>query len=70
MPGGKGSRKDLYDLTRIRVRLGYSRPVTVTEHGFDAPARAEDIERLGEAVVINDPCVDGKDSHQQDDVAA
>lgn len=40
------------------------------EHGPDTPARAEQVEGLGEAVVVNDPSVDWEDSHQQDDVAS
>lgn len=40
------------------------------KHGPHAPARAENIQRLGEAVVVDDPGVDGEDPHQQDDVAA
>lgn len=51
----------------------YSRPVAAhsrVEHGPDTPAGAKHIQRLGEAVVVNDPGVDGEDSHEQDDVAA
>lgn len=40
------------------------------EHGPDAPAGAEDVERLGEAVVVDDPRVHGEEAHEQDDVAA
>lgn len=50
-----------------------SRPVASdlrVKHGPDAPAGAENIQGLGEAVVVDDPGVDGEDPHQQDDVAA
>lgn len=40
------------------------------EHGPNAPSRAEHVEGFGEAVVVNDASVDGKQAHQQDDVAA
>lgn len=40
-----------------------------TKHGPDAPSRAEHIERFREAVVVNDSSVDGKDPHQEYDVA-
>lgn len=48
------------------------RPVSAfgTKHGPDAPPRAEHVERLREAVVVNDSGVHGKEPHQQDDVAA
>lgn len=39
------------------------------KHGPDTPSRAKHIKRLGEAIVVNDACVDGKDPHKQDDVA-
>lgn len=51
---------------RLRPVASYSR----VKHGPHAPARAENIQRLGEAVVVDDPGVDGEDPHQQDDVAA
>lgn len=43
-----------------------SRPVGVLrgEHGPHTPARAKDIDRLGKAVVIDDPGVDGEKPHQ------
>lgn len=47
-----------------------SRPLLTGEHRFHAPARAEYVERLGEAVVVNQPGVDGKQPHHQDDVAS
>ena len=45
-----------------------SRPLLICEHCLDAPARAEDVERLGETVVVNQPSVDGEKPHHQDDV--
>lgn len=50
----------------LRPVASYSR----VKHGPHAPARAKNIQRLGEAVVVNDPGVDGEYSHQQDDVTA
>lgn len=47
-----------------------SRPLLIGKHGLDAPARAEYVERLGEAVVVNQPGVDGEQPHHQDDVAS
>ena len=52
---------------------GHVRPVAAysgVEHGPDAPARAEDVEGLGEAVVVDDARIDGEQAHQEDDVAA
>lgn len=40
------------------------------EHGFHAPSRAENVEGLGETVVVYEPSVDGEQPHQQDDVSA
>lgn len=43
-----------------------SRPVafSLLEHGPHTPAGTEDIERLGKAVVIDDPGVDREKPHQ------
>lgn len=38
-------------------------PGAISEHGPDTPGRAEDVERLGEAVVVNEARVDGEDPH-------
>ena len=35
-----------------------------------APGRAEDVDRFGEDVVVDEAGVDGEQAHQQDDVAA
>lgn len=45
-----------------------SRPLLICEHGFHAPAGAKYIERLGETVIVNQPGVDRKNPHHQDDV--
>lgn len=45
-------------------------PGAVPEHGLDAPGRAEDVERLGEAVIVDQARVDGEDAHKEDEVAA
>ena len=43
----------------------------VTRHSlWGLPAGVEEVERLGEDIVVEQPGVDGEDSHQQDDVAA
>ena len=34
-----------------------------------APRRAEDVDRLGEDVVVDEAGVDGEQTHHQDDVA-
>ena len=47
-----------------------SLPHASLEHGVDAPARSEQVEGLGEAVVVDEAGVDGEHAHQQDDVAA
>ena len=44
-------------------------PCAISEHGLDAPRRTEDVERLGEAVVVNQARVDGEDAHEEDEVA-
>lgn len=51
--------------------IANSRPVGSfgAKHGPNAPSRAKHIEGFGEAVVVNDASVDGKQAHQQDDVA-
>ena len=33
------------------------------------PGRAKDVEGFGEDVVVDEPGVDGEDSHEEDDVA-
>ena len=56
----------------VSHRQGHLRPVashSSVKHWPDAPARAEHVEGLGEAVVVNDARVDREDSHQQDYVA-
>ena len=35
----------------------------------EVPGGAEDVEGLGEDVVVDEPGVDGEDSHEEDDVA-
>jgi len=49
-----------------------SRPVGSlgVEHGSDTPPGAEHVERLGEAVVVDEAGVHGEQPHQQNDVAA
>lgn len=44
-------------------------PRAIPEHGLDTPRRAEDVERLGEAVVVNQARVDGEGAHKEDQVA-
>lgn len=44
-------------------------PCAISEHGLDTPRRAEDVESLGEAVVVNQTRVNGEDSHEQDEIA-
>lgn len=39
------------------------------EHGLDAPARAEDVERLREAVVVNESGIHREHTHHQDDIS-
>lgn len=52
----------------MRPTEGYLRPGEVVsarvEHGPDAPARAKQVEGLGEAVVVDDAGVDREDAHQ------
>lgn len=45
-------------------------PGAISEHGPDTPGRAEDVERLGKAVVVNKARVDGEDPHEQDQIAS
>lgn len=45
------------------------RPLLTGEHGLDAPARAEDVERFGEAIVVNEARVDGEEPHHENNVA-
>lgn len=47
-----------------------SRPMILGEHGLNAPAWAKDVERLGEAVIVDESGVSGEEAHHQDDVAA
>lgn len=64
------------ETTRIfPVILGKSRstnlrPVCFREHGPNTPAWAEHVERFGEAVVVDEPRVNGEGPHQEDHVAA
>ena len=44
-------------------------PCAISEHRLDTPGRAEDVQRLGEAVVIDQARVDGEDAHEEDEVA-
>lgn len=44
-------------------------PCAISEHGSDTPRRAEDVESLGEAVVVNEARVNGEDAHEEDEVA-
>lgn len=44
-------------------------PRAISEHGPDAPRRAEDVESLGEAVVVNEARVNGEDAHEEDEIA-
>ena len=44
-------------------------PRAISEHGLDTPGRAKDVQRLGEAVVIDQARVDGEDAHEEDEVA-
>ena len=44
-------------------------PCAISEHGLDTPGRAEDVQRLGEAVVVDQARVDGEDAHEKDEVA-
>lgn len=48
----------------------YLRPVAFCEHGTDTPGRAKHIERLREAIVIDQAGVNRKSAHQEDDVPA
>lgn len=45
-------------------------PRAISEHGSDTPRRAEDVERLGEAVVVNQARVDGEDAHKENQIAS
>lgn len=45
-------------------RRPYLLPRAISEHGPNAPGRAEDVERLGEAVVVDQARVDGEDAHE------
>lgn len=44
-------------------------PRAISEHGSDTPRRTKDVERLGEAVVVNQARVDGEDAHKEDQIA-
>lgn len=44
-------------------------PRAISKHGPDAPRRAEDVEGLGEAVVVNEARVNGEDAHEEDEIA-
>lgn len=45
-------------------------PCAISEHWSDTPRRAEDIERLGEAVIVNQARVDGEDAHKENQIAS
>lgn len=47
----------------------HSRPLLICEHGLNAPPGAKYVKRLGEAVIVNQPGVDRKKPHHQDDVS-
>lgn len=44
-------------------------PRAISEHGLDTPGGAEDVQRLGEAVIIDQARIDGEDAHEKDEVA-
>lgn len=46
------------------------RPLLLCKHSFDAPRRAEDVERFRETVIVNQSSVYREQSHHQHDVAA
>lgn len=52
--------------------MNNSRPVLsfLSKHGSDTPARTKDIERFGEAVVVDNPSIHWKYSHQENNVTA
>ena len=53
----------------IEVQIGVVVEVPVRGHA-DAPLRAEQVDRLGEDVVVDEARVDAEERHEQDDVAA
>lgn len=66
------SNETTWELTELASQsVADLRPVGsfAAEHGTNAPSRAKHVEGFGEAVVVNDASVDGKEAHQQDDVA-
>lgn len=44
-------------------------PSAIFKHGNDVPGRAKDIERFGEAVIVDEAGVHGEYAHEQDQVA-
>lgn len=44
-------------------------PSAIFKHGNDVPGRAKDIERFGEAVIVDKAGVHGEYAHEQDQVA-
>ncbi len=52
--------------------MNYLRPVasSLSKHGSDTPARAKDIERFGETVVVDNPSIHWKYSHEENNVTA
>lgn len=47
-----------------------SRPLLISEHSLNAPARAEYVEGLGETVIVYQAGVNGEKPHHQDDVTS
>jgi len=50
------------------LRIDHSRPLLICEHSLNTPARAKYVERLREAVIVNQPGVDREKAHHKDDV--
>jgi hypothetical protein len=56
---------------RVRIEVEHVGPVELERVGHgDAPRRAEDVDRLGEDVVVDEARVDAEQGHEEDDVAA
>lgn len=45
-------------------------PSAIFKHGDDMPGRAKDVERFGEAVIVDEASVHGEYAHEQDQVAS
>lgn len=50
--------------------LKYSLPHLSIEHGFHTPSRTKNVYGLWEAVIVDQPSVDGEQAHHEDDVTA